>query len=390
MANVTRVQSFQHIWHLLREDPRTTRTELVERSGLSKATVSEAISLLLQRGIIAEVGKRDPARGRRQVVLELQAATRTVIGAQFTESGCHAVLADLTAAPLAWADRAVSGSEPEAYIAALAECVDELRATTTAPILGAGIGVPGLVSADGRNVIVSVPFSWEDVPIGDLLEERLHLPIVAINRAKSAALGEYWQGETSSLADRQHLAYVHIGAGIVAGFVYGGQLLVGHSGAAGELGHITMLPDGPTCACGNQGCLHMLASESAILRDVRARLRRRGDSGRRIMNFEDVKAALDDGDEVVREVVQDAGRWIGMAIANMINVMNPGIVAIGGSVADLGDVFMDRVRQEVQRRALWEVLQGVSITRSALGETAGTIGGAALFIDSLDIEQIIG
>lgn len=387
---VNRVQSFQQIWNLLRQNPTTTRTELVTQSGLSKATVSEAVSQMLQRGVLAEVGKKEPVRGRRQVVLELQASQRVVIGAQFTETGCHAVLTDLIASPIAWADRPVNGTEPDKYIQALATCVDELRQHTSAPILGIGVGVPGLVSADGRSVVLSVPFGWEQVPICDLLEASLGMPVIAANRAKSAALGEYWQGSTDRAdRSRRYLAHVHVGAGIVAGFVYEGTLLVGHGGSAGELGHTTMIPDGPTCACGNQGCLHMFASESAILRDIRARTRRRSEHARILLNLEDVKRSLNDNDETTLEVVQDAGRWVGIAVANLINVMNPSLVSIGGSVADLGDVFMDRVRQEVNRRALWEVMQGVQIIKSELGETGGTIGGAALFIDSLDVERIL-
>ena len=133
----------------------------------------------------------------------------------------------------------------------------------------------------------------------------------------------------------------------------------------------------------------MFASESAILRDIRARTRRRSEHARILLNLEDVKRSLNDNDETTLEVVQDAGRWVGIAVANLINVMNPSLVSIGGSVADLGDVFMDRVRQEVNRRALWEVMQGVQIIKSELGETGGTIGGAALFIDSLDVERIL-
>lgn len=386
---VNRIQSFQQIWNLLRRSPITTRTELVRDSGLSKATVSEAVSLMIQHGVVAEVGKRNPGRGRRQVVLELQAGTRMVIGAQFTETGCHAVLADLTASPVAFADRTVTNNDPASLIQALGECISELRGKTESPILGLGLGVPGLVSADGRKVVLSVPFGWEDVPICDMIERELDISVVTINRAKSAALGEYWQGSTEKPSGREHLAHVHVGAGIVAGFVYGGQLLMGHGGAAGELGHVTMVPDGPTCACGNQGCLHMFASESAILRDVQIRRQRQPGGTVEIERFEDIQASLERGDAITTEVVQDAGKWVGIAIANVINVMNPSTVTIAGSVADLGDVFMDRVRQEVGRRAMWEVMQGVTIAKSVLGDNGGTIGGAALFIDSLGIERVL-
>ena len=385
-----RTQSFQHIWNLLRLRPVTTRTELVEQSGLSKATVSEAVGQMLLKGILAETGKREPGRGRRQVVLELQASERLVIGAQITETGCHAVLTDLIANPIAWADRSVNGNEPGNYIEALASCVEELKQQSPARVLGIGVGAPGLISADGRSVVLSVSFGWENLPICDLLEEMLDLPVVTANRAKTAALGEYWQGSSKrDERSRKYLAHVHIGSGIVAGFVYEGALLIGHGGAAGELGHITMMPDGPKCACGNHGCLHMYASESAILRGIQNCMGQQSGNIKLPKDFEDVRRLLDEGDQVATDVVHEAGRWVGIAIASMINVVNPSMVSIGGSVAELGDVFMDQLRYEVNRRALREVVAGVEITRSELGENGGTIGAAALFIDSLDIQRIL-
>ena len=104
---------------------------------------------------------------------------------------------------------------------------------------------------------LSVPYGWRDVPIADLLEARLGIPVLAANRAKAAALGEIWQGEHAGIAD---LIYVFVGGGIVAGIVVNGALYFGSAGGAGELGHVTVLPDGPVCGCGNRGCLHTLAS----------------------------------------------------------------------------------------------------------------------------------
>lgn len=381
------------LYELLRESPHTTRTELVHRSGLSKATVSETIGLLLDHGFVGETGKRQPGRGRSQVVLEFQPGARLVFGAHFTDHGCQVVLADLRAAPLAFAERPFAGGSPESFVDAIVACVEELRPRATAPVLGLGVGVPGLVDPTGRIVAVSVPYGWEQVPIAAMLEERLGLPAVVANRAKAAALGEAWQGDHDAVAPTHHLAYVYVGAGIVAGFVIDGEPYFGNAGTAGEIGHVTVVPDGPLCGCGNHGCLHMLASESAIIRAVRAGARRHADpaaiegsplASLATLTIPALVEAANDGNPVVREAVLAAGTWLGIAIANLINLMNPSVVVIGGPVMGFGELLLDRVRDEVRQRALWDALRGVAIVASTLGDTAGTVGAAALYLKALD------
>jgi len=388
--------SYGTLFELLRMYPETTRTELVQMSGLSKATISEAVSRLMEVGLIAETGKRQPNRGRSQVVLALQPAMRQVIGAQFTGDGCFAVLADLRAGPIAWAKRDHLGQSPEGFVEALVACVEELRAQASAPVLGIGIGVPGLVDGSGREVILSVTYGWEHVPICDMLEQRLGMRVTATNRSKAAALGEFWQGNHTGRTD--NLAYINIGAGISAGFVNQGKLFTGSGGSAGEIGHTTVLPDGPTCACGNRGCLHVMASERALLQTVRNRVR--GDPNAVLgdelplnalgtLTMEKLHAAADEGDATVLEAINETGTWVGLALANMINLINPSLVVLGGSIPAFGQPFLTGVREEVRRRALWDALHGMDIVLSSLGETAGTLGSAALFLDTLNVETIL-
>lgn len=389
--------SYGTLFELLRAHPETTRTELVQMTGLSKATVSEAISYMMDRGMIEEIGKRQPGRGRSQVVLAFQPQVRSVLGAQFTEHGCHVVLADLRAGPVAWAERPNSATDPEGFVQALVECVEELRPQATVPILGLGVGVPGLVDPAGREVVVSVPYGWEHIPIAEMLESRLNMPVIVTNRAKAAALGEYWQGQHTGTASTDHLLYAHVGSGIVAGIVNDGLLYTGHGGSVGELGHMTVLPDGPACACGNQGCLHTLASESAILREARARIRRQpgGRANTTLpgdalgsLTIERLITAARAGDETVLAVVREAGTWVGLALANVINLINPSLVVIGGSIAGFGEAFLTAVKEEVRNRALWDAMHDIEIVLSSLGDNAGTIGGAALFLHTLDVKDV--
>lgn len=384
------------LFELLRTHPRTTRTELVRESGLSKATVSESIAVLMSHGFVTEVGKQQLVRGRSQVVLEFNPRTRLVVGVQFSEDGCHAVLADLRAGEIASTERPLVGITPGDFIEALCSCVEELSRHATASIVGVGVGVPGLVDPNGREVIASVPYGWDHVPIADMLEPRLKLPVVVANRAKAAALGEYWQQNHLSTRGQNHLAYVHVGSGIVAGFVMNGKLYFGSGGAAGELGHMTIEPNGPLCGCGNRGCLHMLASESAIVRSVRAKARQQLDTGNgdalpslASITIRSLVAQAVDGHPIVLEALVEAGTYLGIAIANLVNLMNPSIIVIGGSIASFGEPLFETVRTEVRQRALWDALNGVPIIPSTLGDVAGTVGAAALFLDQLDVATLL-
>lgn len=378
------------VFQLLREHRRTTRTELVRLSGLSKATVSDIIDTFLREGFIREVGKHQPVRGRSQVVLEFDPMARLVFGAQLVGPTCTVVLADLTAQPRHRTTRPMRGTNPGSFIEAICEGVEELRPLAETPILGLGVGTPTSVDPTGRRVTLSVPYGWRDVPLAEMLEARLGLPTLIANRAKVAALGEVWQG---AHAETDHLFYVYVGSGIVAGLVVNGALYFGSSGGAGELGHTTVLPDGMLCGCGNQGCLHTVASESAIVRMARAKLRAMGQQtllaertngvlGQITLAL--VLEAAAAGDPVALETLTEAATYLGIALANVVNLVNPRVVVIGGPIASIGEAFLDPVRREVRRRALGDALHNLEIVPSVLGDDAGAIGAAALVLENLE------
>jgi glucokinase-like ROK family protein len=383
------------LFRLIHREQQMTRTRLAHLTGLSKATVSGIVGGLIDEGLVREAGKHQPGRGRSQVLLEVEPRARLVLGAQLGDDACTVVLADLNARIVDEVATPVRGTRPDDFLDATCDAVAQLLPRASSPVLGLGVGVPGSLDAAGRRIQVLVPHGWSDVPLPEMLESRLGLPVQAANRAKVAALGEHWRRRGQGI---EHLVYVHAGRGIIAGLVLDGALYFGHGGRAGELGHVTVLPDGPMCDCGNRGCLHTLASGSAIVRRFRAKARladqvdivHASNSASDQDALESILAAALAGDPLALEVLAEVGQYLGIAIANLINMFNPQVVVVGGMVGRIGDPLLEPIRREVRRRALPDPLIGLEIVPPAFpGEEAGAIGAAALFLAQLDISALI-
>jgi glucokinase-like ROK family protein len=370
---------------------QTSRVQLARALELSKASVSSGVTTLLELGLVREVGKQSSGNGRgpRQMLLEVEPRARLVLGAQIGDERCTVVTTDVYANI---EDRTIvplRGMTPADAVGAIRSGVETLRGRTSIPILGLGVGVPGIADATGRQVTVSLGHHWRNVPLADELETVLDLPVRLANRAKVAALGEHWSREG---AGPESLIYVQIGTGIVAGIVLNGVLLFGRDGLAGELGHTTVIPDGFPCDCGNRGCLQTTSSTSAILREVRARaqtpatlaLVQRINQCSVSEGLELVCRAARDGDQLAQQILNEAATYLGVAIANLVNLYNPQAVVLGGALIRTADGILPAITREIYRRALRDALTDLPIVASALpGEEAGAIGAAALFLEHL-------
>ncbi len=274
---------------------------------------------------------------------------------------------------------------PEAVLQRVAALIRDLRYRAGVQPSAIGMGLPGLV--DVRRGIArfmpNLPTQWSDVPVADILSSNLGCPVFLLNDARMAALGEFTFGRGQSV---DSMAFFTIGTGIGGGIVIDHKLRLGPLGAAGELGHQTMQPDGRLCGCGNRGCLETLASGPALVAEGVRLLQ----TGLAPALFEIVSgniaaitprelglAALA-GDHAVRDAIAQAGRWLGIGIANVINVLHPELVVLGGSVAALDELLLEPVRAEINVRVRMFPVDDVRIERSSLGDKAGLLGGIAL------------
>ena len=271
---------------------------------------------------------------------------------------------------------------PEAVAAAGAELARRLCEGDYPTPAGLGAACAGMMDAARTTVLFSPNLpGWEDVPLGQMLENKSGMPCTLENDANAAALGEYWRGAGRGT---NVMVQLTLGTGIGGGVVLGGRTLVGNDGMGSELGHMTLEPDGPTCGCGRQGCMEALASATAVARRMREMIDEGRSSileGRDDITARDVYDAVCEGDEAAQENFRTTAYYLGMGISNLLYIFNPGAVVLSGGMAAAGDVLLDPIREEVHDRSLDILVRNLRICQAELGDDAGPVGAARAFLN---------
>ncbi len=255
-----------------------------------------------------------------------------------------------------------------------------------ADILGVGIGSPGPLNRETGVVIFTPNLRWRDMPVRNRIGEALGLPASLDNDANCAMLGEHWVGAARGARDA---VCITIGTGIGGGLVVGGELVHGASDVAGEIGHITIEVNGRRCGCGNDGCLEAYASGPAIARraveaieaGATSDLLERVDGDLDRLTAQTVFEAAAARDPLADEVVRDTARYLGVGVANLLNVLNPEVVVVCGGVTQAGEHLFAPLRREVARRAFKPAVEACRIVPGALPGSAGVVGAARAWLD---------
>lgn len=387
------------VLNAIRRGGPVSRTELTERTGLTSGAITYIVEELLQANLLHEVGPGRSRGGRRPIMLELNSHAVHTIGINLGAGHIAAVILDLRAAVvhrlvIETPRGALVGAVVDAIVALVRRLIDE-SGIEMAAISGIGVGVPGQHDLHHGIVRFSPNLAWRNVPFRDLLVDRLPLPVIVDNDIRAATLAEKWYGTGR---DVDMFACVFVGMGIGAGIVLNGQLLRGPTGTAGELGHTTLVEDGPRCACGNYGCLEALASRGAIVRRAAALVASgaggplhdlaQGHPGRVTLDL--VIAAARAGDPAAQATLREAGRYLGIALANLVNLFNPRVVALGGSViARAGELVLVTAREVMHRRALAEPGALVQLVTPQIVDP-GAVGAATLVSRQLFLPPLVG
>jgi glucokinase len=234
-------------------------------------------------------------------------------------------------------------------------------------LLGIGICSPGPLDTE-KGVVFFAPNlpGWKNVPLKDLLEKEFNIPVYVENDANAAVLGEKWLGAGKR---KKHIVYLTVSTGIGGGIIVNGEILHGATDSAAEVGHMTILPEGPQCNCGKKGCLEALASGTAIARRANS------------SSAEEVYKAALKGDKKALGVIEEAARYLGLGIANLVNVLNPEVVVIGGGVSKMGELLFSVVRETVAKEALEVPAKAVKIVPAQLGDEVGALGAVRVVLN---------
>lgn len=365
------------VLRVLRDGRPRTRAELALTFDWARSTLGARIDALQELGLVAPVGAALSTGGRPSTQLAIVPEARLVAAADLGASHASVALLDLLGRPLRRrGERLAIAAGPDAVLSWMVRTIDALLAEQgrdRADLLGIGIGLPGPVRHDtGRPVSPPLMPGWHDADVPGRVRADIDVPVLVDNDVNIMALGEHSTG----FPDAADLLFVKVATGIGAGIIADGELRRGAVGVAGDLGHVRVARGaGVRCACGNEGCLEALAGWPALAATLRA-------EGRAAQTSDDVIRLAADGDAVAVATLRRAGRDVGEVLATSVNLINPSVVAIGGSLARAGEQLLAGVREVVYARSNPTATEHLTITRSRAGADAAVIGAGILALDA--------
>ncbi len=367
-----------------------SRKEISERTNLSPALVTIITEELKRQSFILETGTANSTGGRPPVFLEIYPHAGYVIGINLGMTYISTLLMDFSLQPIHKLKIPTLPHEgKDAVINRILEAIEKIIILADVPrekVLAIGIGVPGLVDTKNGVSKFSPNLGWHNVPIRELLYQRIKIPVLIENDVRCATLGEKFFGAGKGV---DNLVCMYVGIGIGAGIIIDGKLYKGVSEGAGEIGHTTILDDGPRCSCGNRGCLEAIASGPAIARRAKESI----EKGRKSLIYDLVEGKLEkitgeivsragwSGDPLALEILKDTGHYLGIGIANLINLFNPELLILGGGVMQAGELIMNSLRETLKERVFSMPAEAVKIVFASLGNEAGMTGAAKIAMD---------
>jgi predicted NBD/HSP70 family sugar kinase len=355
---------------LVRRAGTVSRADLARQSRLSAPTVSNIVDKLIKRGIFNEVSLAPSSGGRPPVLLSIDPKAGYVIGIKLRADGLTTVVCDLDAQVVASRETQASlVGNPSAAIQAIEQAVLRVLRDAVVPqtkVLGVGIGLPGIIDTDRGICNFSHLLWWRDVDLAGPLRKRLGLPIWVDNDVNTLAVAEKWAGDAP---DARDFVTLSVGRGIGLGIVIDRSLYHGANGAAGEFGHMIIEPGGAKCECGRFGCLEAIVGEGALRRSVGEQI------GRDITRAELI-TLVRDGNPIALTVLENAGRRLGQAVANMMTLLNPELLIICGEGTELGSTFLDPIVAAVREQTFGDLGQTVDVKVQLWGDEAWAVGAA--------------
>ncbi len=350
-----------------------SRSDIAGQSGLSLAAISSIAGALIEQGIVIEQSRGESTGGRRPILLVINTAAALVIGVKLTREQIIVAITDLGGELVEQRAQSLSSDlSPATVTATLGALVDELRAThPNHRFLGLGIGMAGIVDRENGVCRYSPFLQWRDVPVRQLLEARVHMPVIVENDVNALTLAERWFGAGAGC---ENFLVITLGVGVGMGLMLNSALYRGGRDGAGEFGHSTVIEGGPLCNCGKRGCVEAFVGEPALRRAV-------CDATGEIITLDVAIERTRAGDERLAAVFRDAGHVLGLGLAAVINVINPTLVIVGGEGAHFLDLLLPELRLTLARHCFADLFEDVELVVEPWGDDAWARGAASLMLD---------
>lgn len=340
-----------------------SRAEIARRTNLTRATVSDIVASLCREGLVEEIGYGESIGGKVPILLSLVADSRYLLGLNLAQDKFIGSVVNLRGEIKASVEYPVYGKDPHQALQLVYKILDQLTKKTRRPLVGIGVGTPGLVNTSEGVIVNAVNLEWRDLPLGQYLSKKYKLPVLVLNDSQATAIGEFVYG--GEHPNDQNLIVVNVRYGIGAGILINGRLFQGDAGWAGEIGHVVVQGNRVLCRCGKQGCLETVSSVRAVLNKLN------------MDSVDQAVAAFHSGDKKARQVVTDAAHYLGLSLANLVSMLNIQKVILSGDMTRFGDVWLAQVKESMQGAVLARLSEHTEIELGKLDTRACVLGASA-------------
>lgn len=358
-----------------------SRADIARQTGLSQPAITKIVAILMEMGIVSEVGSIKGSGNRRSIGLRLNAGSHQVIGVKFARQLFAVGVFDIAGKTYFQEETAYSAEKDPKLV--LCDIRKQIQDTLDQfpHVVAIGLAVPGpYLRREGRIEVITQMPAWRNVNFIQEFKNRFDKPVFIEHDANAGALAEWLFGDHEP--SPHTLAYFLVGEGVGSGIIERGNLLLGAQGAASEIGHISVDVNGPRCECGNFGCLEMYCSVQALMKLAWQRVPECFANGRP-QTCQTVFEAADSGNQAAQDVVRQIGECIGFGCVTLINAYNPDIIVIGDAVSHGGDILLSAIHQTVSRRVLPALYSKVQIKLSSLKVDPTLYGAAAAATDKV-------
>jgi len=370
MKKATHQQTKQHnrdlVLRTIFASESISRAELARVTHLTRTTVSDVVSGLLAEGLVKEVGLGVSIGGKSPILLSIVPDSRYLIGLNLAQDKFIGAVVNLRGEIKEIVEASVQDDNGQTALELVYRIIDQLLKKKIKPVVGIGVGTPGLVNTREGLVVNAVNLDWQDLPLGQLLEKKYRIPVSVLNDSQATAIGEFVYG--GGHVSDENLIVVNVKHGIGSGILVNGRLFQGDGGGAGEIGHVVVQENGALCRCGKLGCLETISSARAVLQQLK------------VDSLDKAQSAFDSGNANARQVVMKAAHYLGISLANLIGTLNIQKIVITGDMTRFGDAWLDAVSASMQNAALSRLSEETRLELGKLDYRACILGASAYLL----------